>query len=216
MLQQDDTRSTLSVSVPTKPQQQNDPVLTQNTNRGGVPSNGVPSNGRPSNGGPPIILPVGHDWNTKFVLTDTGKAYTALNPKRTWVHGKMKLSHDQKSLVDKVSNYLFTMTNDPHKPLTHDQTITLNNISKRQTTKPCVSLQLVNDNGEISNFEVLIDPASYKSSERSEDIISYIAKPLAIKIKNSRLYIRRKSSKTAFLNVTLRTWSQLRQKCTHR
>ena len=94
------------------------------------------------------------------------------------------MSHDQKSLVDKVSNYLFTRTNDPHKPITNDQTITLNDISKRQTTKPCVSLQLVNDNEEIFNFEVLIDPASYKSSERSEDIISYIAKPLAIKIKN--------------------------------
>ena len=76
------------------------------------------------------------------------------------------------------------MTNDPHKPITNDQTITLNDISKRQTTKPCVSLQLVNDNEEIFNFEVLIDPASYKSSERSEDIISYIAKPLASKINN--------------------------------
>ena len=120
---------------------------------------------------------VGHDWDTKFGSTDIGKAYAALTPKRTWIHGKKKLSHDQKTLVDKVSNYLFTMTNDPHKPITNDQTITLNDISKRQTTKPCVSLQLVNDNEEIFNFEVLIDPASYKSSERSEDIISYIAKP---------------------------------------
>ena len=32
----------------------------------------------------------------------------------------------------------------------------------------------------------------------------------------SKIFENRKSSKTAFLNVTLRTCSQLRQKCTHR
>ena len=130
-----------------KEQQQNDQVLSQNTSKGGASNEPQKNKGTTPTREPCILCGndikfmerrnyrnrcnnnskncifhdhpdlVGHDWDTKFGSTDIGKAYAALTPKRTWIHGKKKLSHDQKTLVDKVSNDLFTMTNDPHEPI---------------------------------------------------------------------------------------------------
>ena len=54
--------------------------------------------------------------------------------------------------------------------------------------KPLISLQLVNNDGKLEEFDALLDPGSYSeapySLEVEADIVSYISSSLAKKIKN--------------------------------
>ena len=57
-----------------------------------------------------------------------------------------------------------------------------------KVNKPLISLQLVNNDGKLEEFDALLDPGSYSeapySLEVEADIVSYISSNLAKKIKN--------------------------------
>ena len=62
------------------------------------------------------------------------------------------------------------------------------NLLPGKVNKPLISLQLVNNDGKLEEFDALLDPGSYSeapySLEVEADIVSYISSSLAKKIKN--------------------------------
>ena len=83
---------------------------------------------------------------------------------------------------------LHTLQTD-YSHLTNEESLStsVQHISERQRAKPCVMLRLRDEeSGKEFETEVLIDPASYKTHETdtgSEEILSYVTRDLATKIK---------------------------------